>query len=418
MKNKTITLFILVLLFSQKAFAQWTSLPSGTEQDLFDIDFFDAMNGVAVGNSATLLLTTDGGSSWSPANTGELKDDFRSVLMISPDTILAAAGTRYDGRLYRSVDGGQQWEALIDVPEVAQTSLGIIGFDHESAYYSANRGKDWDTTDLHIGNTVLMEDFKFFDADTGFLVGNVSGFSTYSTYAFRTEDGGLNWAALWVFDLPNNNAWTSLAVPHPDTAYLFNNVFVNFVPGPDNQLIRMTDFYYDTEQDRNSWRFTAETVNTDMPGLMISAHFLNGSHGFAGSQEGDIYETEDGGQSWEQVYDGDTSILEIIQVDEQLLYAVGGNGLILKYALNTGTRDRDPVQYLRLYPNPVKEVLNLTDFPGPEAKATIHGIDGRLIRTFPWQAGEGIPVNELARGTYLLKMTTGSKRFMGRFLKL
>lgn len=397
--------------------AQWTTQNANTTEDLYDIDFFDRSHGVAVGNRQTVLITTDGGDTWTAANTAGLKADFRSVIMLSPDTILAGAGTIFAGQVYRTTDGGQSWESLIQAPELEVSSQGLLAFNYNHSFYSADRGTNWDTTALDIGGTVLMEDFEFANADTGFLSGLVSGFTTYSMYGFRTTDGGTNWASLWPFDLPNNNARTSLATPHPDTAYLFNNRFVNFLPGTENQLVRMTGFYFEDAQDIGSWRFKSEIVTSDMPALIISSLFLDGSRGFAGSADGDLYMTETGGQDWTIAYDGDTSIFEIVQVKEDLFFAVGGNGLILSNRLNTRTKDLPATKPVVVFPNPVKDQLYIRELSEAEAHATIYNLQGQLIRQFNWTSGTAIPIRDLAVGTYFLILQTDSNRYRAQFSK-
>lgn len=405
------------LLWAQFSYGQWTALPSGTNEDLLAVHFYDAQNGVAAGKNSTILITTDGGSSWTASNTGEIKGDFRSVYMLHPDTIFAAAGDIFDAHLYRSVNGGQSWDASIGIAEIAKSKLGIVGMSYEHTYYSTDRGGQWDTTALDIGGTVLMEALHFSDSSTGFLTGNISGFTTYSAFSFRTEDGGLTWAPFWVFDLPNNDAQTFLTAPDPDTVFLFTNTFVNYLPGEQNHLVRLTDFYYDTNPNIQSWRFTATIMNAETPGIMTSAYFTDGSHGFAGSMRGDIYRTEDGGQEWELSYDGDTSISEIVTVEEQVLYAVGGNGLILKYALDSSANDHPQVSKLSIFPNPTHETIYVRDFPEALANATIRTFNGQLVRRFEWTAGDDIPVDQLAAGMYLLELRSGNGLYRSRFLK-
>lgn len=417
MKNVHLTVFI-TLCFAQISLAQWTILPSGTENDLVAIDFVDAMHGVAVGNNATVLITTDGGNSWTPANTEGIKEDLRSVQILHPDTIIVGGGTIFESQLYRSVDGGQSWEPLIKAAEVAETQSRLSAFNYENVYYSDDRGNEWDTTALDLGSTVLMENLYFLpQSDTGYLSGNVSGFATYSAFAFRSVDGGLNWAPFWVFDLPNNNAAMSFTAPDADTAYLFANEFVNYLPGPKNQLVRLTDFYFDAADERNSWRFTAEIIQEEMPAQFISSYFSNAQTGFAGSREGEIYRTVDGGVNWELDFEADSSIYEIIGLGEETFYAVGANGVILKNDLNTGTNDQPKVLTAALYPNPTQSALFLKDVPVHEGLMRLYSINGQLLKTTDWIAGDPIVVSDLPAGLYLLEIRSGTENYLAKFQK-
>ncbi|MBK6824781.1 MAG: hypothetical protein IPG87_18050 [Saprospiraceae bacterium] len=44
---------------------KWTSLISGVQEPLMDLDFADELTGVVVGFNGTILKTTDGGQSWT-----------------------------------------------------------------------------------------------------------------------------------------------------------------------------------------------------------------------------------------------------------------------------------------------------------------------------------------------------------------
>jgi serine/threonine protein kinase/photosystem II stability/assembly factor-like uncharacterized protein len=64
-------------------------------------------------NGNGVYKSTDGGQSWSPANRGMIDYSVTALAVdpASPPTVYA--GT-YDGKLFRSVDGGQAWDNLTD----------------------------------------------------------------------------------------------------------------------------------------------------------------------------------------------------------------------------------------------------------------------------------------------------------------
>src|SRR5437764_15442282 len=66
------------ILKSTDAGATWAPLTSGTSTALHGIYFFDPNEGIAVGDSGTILRTTDGGAAWQNVASGVV-DGLRSV---------------------------------------------------------------------------------------------------------------------------------------------------------------------------------------------------------------------------------------------------------------------------------------------------------------------------------------------------
>jgi photosystem II stability/assembly factor-like uncharacterized protein len=66
------------ILKTTNAGATWMPLVSGTTTTLNAVHFFDASAGVAVGEQGLILRTTDGGTGWVPVSSG-VGDTLRSV---------------------------------------------------------------------------------------------------------------------------------------------------------------------------------------------------------------------------------------------------------------------------------------------------------------------------------------------------
>jgi len=58
------------ILKTTDAGATWAPLVSGTTTTLHGVYFFDANAGVAVGEPGLILRTTDGGTAWGPVSSG------------------------------------------------------------------------------------------------------------------------------------------------------------------------------------------------------------------------------------------------------------------------------------------------------------------------------------------------------------
>lgn len=60
-----ITAMLYCFIFSTITFSQWEVKKSGVTTALYDITFVDSLYGWAVGDSGTIIQTTDGGTTWS-----------------------------------------------------------------------------------------------------------------------------------------------------------------------------------------------------------------------------------------------------------------------------------------------------------------------------------------------------------------
>lgn len=103
-----------VVLHTQDGGEHWTLCREDVEGDrpLFAVRFFDAQRGLAVGLFGNALQTQDGGRSWTPLalGAGALADRHLYGIFGEPDSVLLIAAEQ--GLLYRSVDGGLQWQAV------------------------------------------------------------------------------------------------------------------------------------------------------------------------------------------------------------------------------------------------------------------------------------------------------------------
>lgn len=62
--KKLFRFFILINIISLQAGAQWIAQNSGTNQNLYDIEFLNDRIGWAVGDAGVVIKTTNGGADW------------------------------------------------------------------------------------------------------------------------------------------------------------------------------------------------------------------------------------------------------------------------------------------------------------------------------------------------------------------
>jgi photosystem II stability/assembly factor-like uncharacterized protein len=110
--------------------SNWTWLPqqSGTSNLLHDGFFFDDLTGLAVGESGTIIKTTNGGATWTPRVSGT-NASLTAITFIDQFGVIAAGGD-----VLVTTDGGESWSSsgptpcgIIDVVLVDTVHMVAIG---------------------------------------------------------------------------------------------------------------------------------------------------------------------------------------------------------------------------------------------------------------------------------------------------
>lgn len=419
MKNTTflsLTAVLYCLFFANPASAQsWSLLNSGTDRHLRDIYFLDDSYGVAVGDTGTVLLTTNGGTTWSQLNL-ETKKTVASVLVLGVDTFLVAAGDYFDGDIYRTTDSGNQWERVDGAIELAENVSSFFALNSKGILHSQDRGLTWQPTDISIGSTTLLAELSFPDKSTGYAMGLVSGFATYSAYGYRSIDGGLSWLPLFEQDFPNADAWTASFFPNADLGFVFTNQFVNFLPGTNNKLVKINNFYFDNRPGLFVWRFDAEVVNDKMPTYINDAAFLDDQEGFAVGENGAIYKTTNGGADWTEDYTGENPLKSIFILEKNIGYVVGENGTILKYNFSTSTKEPKQIKVLQLYPNPAQGTVRFEGLEALHGRLSIYNAQGQALRSITLNGENVVALGDLTTGFYLVEIRSDGQVYQGKLI--
>src|SRR5262249_26476607 len=194
------------ILKSTDAGATWTPLTSGTSATLHGVYFLDPNDGVAVGDSGTILRTTDGGGAWQSVASG-VKDSLRSVAFSGTNGI--CGGDSQD--ILYSTDSGASWQisqsgflggGFLGAQMMSATTGFVAG---QNSIFQALVGKTtdggvtWAFQNFYFdGNEGGANDLFFLDQNTGLVSGSV--FDGRGAIA-RTTDAGMNWSTLF-FDQP------------------------------------------------------------------------------------------------------------------------------------------------------------------------------------------------------------------------
>jgi photosystem II stability/assembly factor-like uncharacterized protein len=218
----------------------WITQSKGSLLDLYSVHFTDPRNGWAVGMGSTVIRTTDGGATWSPA-AGIPPADYVSAIFLDGMTGWIGGYDLAGPVLGKTEDGGKSWTVK---PTTARGSIAVL---------------------------------RFIDRNTGFFI---SGFSEI----YRTLDGGATWAPM---NDPTNQTYRTCFFVSPDTGWVVVNA-----PGA---------LYKTTDGGRNwTLQLNREGQSTDIDDMF----FLDSRLGWIVGTGGICLRTRDGGATWERQITG------------------------------------------------------------------------------------------------------------------
>jgi len=324
MKSKILLFSFFLFYFFSTVFSQtgWIQLYSGTTVHLKSVYFFDAETGLVVGNSGTMLKTTNGGLNWSAitsgttgnimqiqfpvATTGYYLDglghlgkttdsgiNWTFACTFSPQTIQSiffvdaniGHGGGYwggypEGWWLKTTNGGLNWsgaclcQQFLTSVYFPSLLVGYIGtgtnfVGHPELKKTTNSGVTWSNTSIGITNNVTINTVFFFDEYTGW-----AGLADGRIY--KTINGGNNWTYL---------TFTNYPIYNIQFRNLFTGYFACGSP-PGASVFR-------TRNGGNNWEETLVTSG----GPFRWVYFVNTLTGFVVGDNGKIFKTTVGGES-------------------------------------------------------------------------------------------------------------------------
>lgn len=358
MKKFTILLFALVAISS--AMGQWVPQNSGTTNNLNDVYFTDANTGYAVGDSGTIIITTNGGTLWS-SQTSNTLNALSSVFFTDAITGYAVGDS---GTILKTINGGVTWEFqtsgfTYDIFSVhfpkADTGYAVGGtFLTGTILKTINGGTNW--TIIKSDSNITLSSVFFIDANTGYAVGKM-GWMSAKSLILKTTNGGIGWITK-EFDDYYMSSFTSVCFPEANIGYVVGSCCG---PGTVDGIL-----YKSTDAGEN-WT-GQKWINVSAMGAG-SIHFLNADTGFVTSAwgSGAIFKTINGGVNltgWITPTFSYPSLLNSVYfTDVDTGYVVGEGGTILKTTNGgiTGLCENYlGSELLTIIPNPSKDKITIS----------------------------------------------------------
>jgi len=185
----------------------WNRTTSFTE-NLRDVDFNGADDGLAVGNAGTILATDNGGTTWDYREAPDPESSIVSVSYFNPYRMFAVSDS---GQIiYSTTPGAFEWQLReiesagynttlgIDISSIDVVSSSRILFSGPNGYLglSLDQGLNVERNILPSGVNTSFNDHAMFDYVSGIVVGD-SGVILFTDRAGENEDIG--------FEIPDYN---------------------------------------------------------------------------------------------------------------------------------------------------------------------------------------------------------------------
>lgn len=265
---KIILILLIIHCSLLIAKAQWIAQNSGTNENLYDIEFLNDQTGWAVGDAGVIIKTTNGGDNWInvPNPSPLYSPNLWSVFIIDSNIVYVTSGKDL---IIKTTNGGLNWNMLNYCPTCNSAMKAVYFLNRDTGWFlGANKVfRTYDggnTLDSFYAPWFTNFDIYFKDINTGIFCG--------SGRVFKTSDGGMNW-----FE-------TSIPVGGSFPMFRKLGIFEEniWVGGGNPKIFKSTNFGDD-------WFISDSSIGA------FSLDFTSEQNGFVGGGLNILYKTTNGG---------------------------------------------------------------------------------------------------------------------------
>ncbi|MCX6351583.1 MAG: YCF48-related protein [Bacteroidetes bacterium] len=425
--KKLHTLISILFIFTINAHAQWKFLRKSTREVYTEVRFFDTNTGYIVGkdsNSKSLVLhTKDGGKNWNQINSTMFPKELISVSKTYND-ITYAGGSQ----LIKSLDSGLTWDSVAGMTFAGKNRANIV-----------------------------IKSITFYNAKKGLAtLNNDSGI-------YITNDGGVNWTLAFNAGANSSPAW----VRYVDSSYITglsnNGVFYSADGGKNwsiaakNSAFKNKNMYcicfmnnqvgyaggeglFKTLDGGKSWK----QISVDTAQAIRGIQFIDSVNGFISTNNEGVWLTNDKGATWKKLNVNNAGapnfdLLKTAFLDNKKAVSVTSDGttnaILYIENLDSATTGIDDLilnkTKIKLYPNPVKDVLNIEieNAVASDKPTTLHitlfntlgqkVYDSQLSKSSKtFGKLTTIDLKNIPAGVYMVQIISGDKRAVRQVVKL
>ncbi len=396
MKN---ALFLLLLFCTTKSIAQWTQISTPTTENLIDIYFLDENIGYCIGLNGTILKTNNSGETWD--NIGFNNHDLKQMYFLNSQTGIITN----NNNIYKTINGIDFTDISFNFNIVNYNKTGFnISFKDNFGIIKIQYINSNDESDG------FYKSYKTFDFGNSWQELDNSEFNTYgfyyiidiNTYYFvwsdlkKTINAGVTWETI------------------PDITFSFPPFQKPFKIFSNNLGIATLSYNYDfLTLDLNNNSITSYSNNA-----YYNYDFIENLGYFL--RNGIYYRSTDYGITINEIdnINVDLFTYNIVMVNENLGFACGDNGVILKItnASQLSIEDEILEKKIKISPNPTQDMLTIHVAQGISLnKITLYNSTGQTIRVFK-KSERRLDLTGISTGNYILNILTNKGRLAKKII--
>ncbi len=310
-----------LILFTTDKGNNWTTQTSGTSQNLLAINFVDANKGYVVGANGTILKTVDAGTTWI-AQTSGTTAQLNAIQFSTGANIDRGFAVGNNGTILRTIDGGATWTVQVSGTTANLNGVGVSGVNQ--------------ATVVGDNGTVLRK-----SSNAGAFVAQISGTTENLNACQMRSSARINIVGNGGVVLRSTNSGANYLAVGPGVSTNFTGAFAR-----TNTAIIVVGDGGATYRTTNS----GVTWSNQNPNIFVNAtDFYSGTAGIAVGDAGTIFKTTNNGIAWSNRASGTSEDLNgVFCFDANTYWAVGNNGTVINSidggttwsAQNTGINDR------------------------------------------------------------------------------
>ena len=383
MKKQIFYLFLWLVIPLQ---AQWIQQNSGTTENLNDVYCINADTVVVVGNNATILRTTNGGTNWMPVSN-PASVNLHQVQFADTQTGYAVGD---NGTLLKTTDAGVSWQSLTTnttenllALSVVATDTLFVGGTNGLIMKSVDGGNTWDTLNSGVSEDIIKLQ----------MINNVGyalpyGNTASQNYLLKTNNEGNTWSSInfdsiIITDVEFENEMNGFLLAGSTLFKIqiindsYNIMFDKGIQSLSHCLMRENDFVWVSGE---SWNGSLVIAKVDINNI----------------DEDDVF--------WGEYLPYAESMSNI----NGKKYAVGPGGMIINNntGINATAINSNVINVFEIFPNPSNGKISIQnkDHKIELVSYSIFDLQGKEIMQENELTGNTINATQLSDGTYVLRL--------------